>query len=585
MSAFFLSINRDGSPFQSIIADNMMQAIDHFGHDQKNLIVKDNYALGYQSLWTVPEEVDERQPIYDQKSQSWFMLHGRIDNRAKLFKQLEQPASNLISDAVLFHRYYLKFGIEQMDQIIGSFACVIFYPETSQVVALRDSMGSRNLIYKITEQHIHIATYEMALVAHPSIDYRFNHSRIGRIIARLLEDRLSCVIDGLSVLPPSMALNIVDQEEPELAQFYTVDPTRRVLLENDQAYGIEFKRLLNQAVVRRARTIGKIGSMLSGGFDSVPITTLMAKNLGEHQLTAFSWVFERHPESDERLYSEAVCQRYCINQVMVNCDDALPKFDGVHGDLLYGYTDAVLYELFRARRWRSLIREAKYLYSQSESFFVWLKRYVLAPLKIVKRLLLKRRLNSKPFHPALQNWVLDTLSNQTNELAHLSKKALRPLGYELIFGSFPGEDIAFGRHLDAQYGLERRYPFRDRDLCEFMAAIPRDQLKRSAITRPIVRNAFANELPEHFLARTNKTSFYPVIIAGIKDKKHYLEWFSSDSSSWSFYVKKCYFSDVEQQNNDQAMVQWQCAYYDYWKAVCYYETVKNLNFINESNNS
>jgi hypothetical protein len=39
MSAFFISINRDGSPFDPAIAQNMMKAIDHYGIDDRHLVI------------------------------------------------------------------------------------------------------------------------------------------------------------------------------------------------------------------------------------------------------------------------------------------------------------------------------------------------------------------------------------------------------------------------------------------------------------------------------------------------------------------------------------------------------------------
>jgi len=63
MSAFFFAINRNKSIFEYDVASKMMEAISVFGHDQASLVVKDHYALGYQSHWSVPEEVGECQPL------------------------------------------------------------------------------------------------------------------------------------------------------------------------------------------------------------------------------------------------------------------------------------------------------------------------------------------------------------------------------------------------------------------------------------------------------------------------------------------------------------------------------------------
>lgn len=93
MSAFFLAINRDKSEFDQTTADKMMLAIEDFGHDSHQLQVRGHVAMGYQSLWTVPEEQGERQPIVDKDTGVWCLFHGRIDNRAELFKILHTQSN------------------------------------------------------------------------------------------------------------------------------------------------------------------------------------------------------------------------------------------------------------------------------------------------------------------------------------------------------------------------------------------------------------------------------------------------------------------------------------------------------------
>ena len=628
MSAFFLAINRDKSTFEQAVAKKMMSAIDVFGHDQARLVVQDNYALGYQSHWSVPEEVGECQPLLNERQDVWSLFHGRLDNREVLIEALSGDTSlsnkrenSQLSDAWLMQLFYQQFGERRLREVVGPFAFVAFNTVNGDVFAARDGMGGRNLLYRITDQYVLIATYEMALVAHPSVEYTFNHARLARAVGRLLEDRLSSSINGITPLEPGTSIHLHgDKQQPVIEnRFYSFDASKRTVLENDQAYADQFKALLAQAVERRGRSVGSVGSMLSGGYDSVPISILAAKYLSkkEQQLTAFSWVFDRYSEVDERYYSAPVCQDFNIKQVCINCDDVWPKFDdtmyfnpvmpfvtpyielqkvalkkakdsgvkivlsGVHGDLLYGYTDSILWELIKAKRWRDACSEALHRYKKSSGIISCFKQYVLRPMPWVQTLLEKRRLKRQSQCDWLSSNMLEKLESKSSKLWSQSIKSLRPIGYQLVFGGFAGEDIAHGRHIDACYGLERRYPFRDRDLCEFMLSIPSDQLNLFSINRPLIKKAFAQEFRSELLLRNKKTSFYPVIKEGIKNDENYLKWFNSEHKYWSFYVKKCHFNTQGVEHAGIDIVKWQCGYYDYWKSVCYDQVVNKLGLNNE----
>ena len=615
MSAFFLAINRDQSPFQATVAQTMMQAIAHFGHDAEQLHVQDHFALGYQSLWTVPEEQGEQQPLYDEASGAWLLFYGRIDNRDELLTQLSLPLSTCMSDAALLLAFYLHQGEGALGQIIGPFVFVIYHSQTDKVIAARDCMGGRSLVYRITDQYILIATYELALIAHPSVEYRFNHARIARMLARLMSDKLESTIAGVTPLQPGELLSMATTDtQAHKTVFYRPDPARRIRLKSNQDYAAEFKRLLRQAVVRRMRSIGPVSAMLSGGFDSVPMSILLSQELAksEQTLTAFSWVFDRFPEADERQYSTPVCEQYNIQQICINCDDIWPQLDehthvdpvmpvsipyseyqqvtlqqaqergirtvmtGIHGDLLYGYIQPVLIELLKAGRIKDAIAEFRRLWFDVVSPSYLIKHFIIAQLPFMSHWLERRRLKQTLASDCLQDDINALLYNETNCLWKTSQKALRPAWYQVVFSGFAGEDMAFGRHLEAKYAVERRYPFRDRDLCEFMAAVPSEQLHFNSTPRPIVRRAFDNELSDDLKARTIKTDFSSVISAGVAKDPKWRVWFDSEPANWHFYVKKCYFGDNKLRTRGMDIVQWQCGYYDYWKSVCYNQTIDEL---------
>jgi len=504
----------------------MMRQLDRFGDDSKNLIVKDHYAMGYQSHWSVPEEIGEQQPL-DLGDQRWFFFYGRVDNRQQLFNDLELRAVRAVSDAQLVSKYFTAFGEQGLENIIGPFVLVEFDSSRNSVFMARDAMGARYLVYRQTEKFILISTYEMALVAHGSFGYEINEEKAARYLLNEMENVPSSLIVGVKPLNPGMRLRI-DSQQSKLKRYYKYSAKTRIKLDSDKDYAQEFRRLLEQAVQRRLRSTGHIGSMLSGGLDSVPMTILAADQClqSKQVLIAFSWVFDKYPNLDERSYSSPICQAQNIEQVMVNCDELWPGFDetmdlnpiipfgipfseyqeetlrqaknygittmltGIHGDLLYEYTQEVLYELAQDGKVGLAVSEFARLWAGAKSKVQFIKQYLLRPLTVTKKVSERRRLNRRFSTEILTDQIAAKLQQREHWLKQESQNALRPQQWQVVLDGFAGDDAVHGRYLDAKHGVERRYPFRDRDLCEFMLAIPSQQLYFDLIKRPIVKNQF-----------------------------------------------------------------------------------------------
>ncbi len=605
MSAFFFALNRDGSKFSPIVAEAMMAQIDDFGHDSKQLIVRDNFAIGYQARWTTKEELGEQQPIL-LDDHSWLMFLGRIDNRHYLLERLRLKPDLEISDAELVARYLKRHSVDQLNEFVGPFVLVVFDQQTQSVLAARDPMGGRYLVAAVSEQRILLATYEMALVAHPSVDYSFNEEKIAAGIARQQETKSLSLVRGLEPLEPGEALEISNNGK-RVFRFYRPRVVPNMGDNTDQQYAQEFRRLLNQAVARRLRGIGDVATMLSGGLDSVPIaiaaSQLSAVQEQHHQ--ALSWVFEQYSDADERQYSKPVCEQFAIRQHLICCDEVWPKFDkdthlnpvfpfstpyseyqqetfrvakqqgishiltGIHGDMLYGHGESVVYELLQQGQIRQAIKLFMLYWRHTSNRRVLIKNTLLKPIPWLRRLLDQQRMRRYQAPAWLQADIAEQLRLRPHPLYQESQSRVRPLQWQNLFGGFAGNDMALGRTMEAKYQIDRRYPLRDRDLCEFMASVPSTQLISGMIHRPIVLNAYANELPENIRKRNDKTGFNSAISASIAADVEAQRWFKQTDAAWKKYVKDCDLDSWHSADSATSVLQWQCAYYNFWRATCY----------------
>lgn len=614
MSAFFIWLEFSDQPIEASIAKGMHKKLAAFGGDSQNLFLSNQLAISSHQRWVTDEDIGSDQPLCNQKKTQWFVFDGRIDNRCHLITELQatgglnEPIEKAISDADLLFEFLLCCGQARLPEVVGPFSFALFDLERKELLAARDAMGGRYLVFLQTEQRLIIANTEVAFFAYPAIGHKLNRSKVSSWLVNHQEGQHTACLQGLFVLNPGEKIQWMNSASGNLHRttFYRTNPERRVRLNNDQEYAHEFRRLLDQAVARRLRSRGKVGAMLSGGMDSVPMTISAALSADKPDLIAYSWVFNDSPSMDERHYSQPVCHKFGINQQLVECDNLWPQFDqdthnnplfpfalpyvefqqhtfrlaaeqgvtvmlsGLQGDLLYETQNRQALEMIQQFKMTSAFAELRFhKHNSNLSWWNALKRYLLAPMMPVQDWLEKRKIN-KPFKSGLLNPErAQELKYEPHWLYKESKQALRPLQYRIVLDGFAGEDAMLGRHMENKYSLERRYPFRDRDLCEFMLSIPTEQLAKLGVSRPIVKRAYRQEFTDELASRNDKTQFVDSLLKGIEKDNKLSENLNSKPLFWQEYVKECYFEGENTTDVAKKVVKWRCAYYNFWYRVWY----------------
>ena len=102
---------------------------------------------------------------------------------------------------------------------------------------------------------------------------------------------------------------------------------------------------------------------------------------------------------------------------------------------------------------------------------------------------------------------------------------------------------------------ETRYPFLDRDLLEFLFAIPREQLVRPGQRRSLMRRSLAGIVPDALLNRRRKAYVARAPLTSISGDASDLIHISSQMATTRLgFVDAGAFSDVIQRARDGQMV-------------------------------
>lgn len=515
----------------------------------------------------------ENSPLKVEEGRRYVLaFDGRLDERRHLWSALGMPAPLAeTADAALALAALEAWGLGAgggeagareagrqgaLERLAGSFALIVFDRRNRSLTLARDPLGGRGLAFAEAGDLFLVATEEAALAQDRGVDRTLDDVRLAQYFScsELVGGRT--FFRGVRQVEPGTAVEAVRRDrrrELRSWSFWRPEPVDlpRPLSRREAAERL--RSALFAAVGRRLEGCERSGVMLSGGLDSTPLAAITAQ-LGKPAV-ALSWTFDEHPSCDERQYFTGLRRQLGLQAVEVGCDDAWPLrglgegaaggwplhpatpeqnayrlfhqraydaaaragvrvvLSGMGGDQLYGGHDRWLWDLVRRGRLGEAVREA----------VVALRR---APggapgLLGVARGLCPRRVSgwlkgiglSGQGAPWLTAEARDLLEGQ--HFLPAAEALPRPSQARRILDPLNAHGLAVERSYAARYGIEVRYPFRDRQLVELMLSLETRHLHSSRRSRPVLRQAFAGDLPREILEREGKTTFEPVFRRGL----------------------------------------------------------------------
>ena len=433
----------DARPVDRVDLERMIETLAHRGSDGSGVWNDNSVGLGHQMLWTTPESLHERLPLA--KGGLTITADARIDNRDGLISLLGFPPSisKTISDSELILAAYERWDEHCPEKLLGDFAFAIWDSHKQQLFCARDHFGVKPFYYYSTAKLVIFATEIKALLCLPEVPRLLNETKIADHLTSTDIDKEITFYRGILRLPPAHSIR-VGREGIRVQSYWSLDPSRELIMRSDAEYAEAFRELFTEAVRCRLRSAFPLGSMLSGGLDSSSVTcvarNLLAQSPGS-PLHTFSAVFDEVTQCDERSFIEAVLAENNLESHYFHADQFSPLTDldrvlwhldevssagnlylnwclydaaqkkgvrivleGFDGDTTVSHGAGYLIELARARRWITLSREARGYARHFNQLDPWkifwqhFERYGLNPRvrqslsfgKRVKRALLRR---------------------------------------------------------------------------------------------------------------------------------------------------------------------------------------------------
>jgi asparagine synthase (glutamine-hydrolysing) len=602
MSAIALILNRDGKPVESGYIETLIARMKHRGVDGADSWQHKHYALGQQNFLVNTEDVVCPLAVKVADGTICIAFDGRLDNRDDLIRAIN-VGPEIYSDAELVIKAYRHWGIQCFMHLRGSFALILVDTSAFKVLLYRNHLGSRELYYHISAQHVLAATEPAAILSHSAVRGDTDDLWITNYFANFLPATHHTVFVDIQQLLPGECL----LWQPDKVSVFREQPLigrKQFRFGNDKEYAEHYRGLLQQAVSRVCRSSGSVGIMLSGGMDSVPAAYFARDYLASsnQQLTAYSWSLQQFPDADESATIEAICKHASLDLVMVPGDHCWPLSNPGHwplspntpvsnafqrlkdcvyvaaaqnqckvllnaavGDLLYPGSSYWLVEALWDGQWRLFLTEF-YQHLHHLGFSGVYKDNAC-------RLIIKRIIGWQARAKKQPLWLTDEAKSIYRPCLDWPPEAStypRPDHYCSMMGMNLAGMSTSVNYFTNPLGIELCDPYLDWDLADFMLSIPSYRCYRRGNCKLIARNALKGIMLERVRVQSkqgNLTSFY---MYGIFSKSR--SWISkllmAHDAEWSRYVDKAWIEKALVKTNPSeidVLVIWQCVSYEMWR--------------------
>jgi asparagine synthase (glutamine-hydrolysing) len=501
---------------------------------------RDGFAVVYRSSEPITLEPREKR-----SSASLVVWDGRLDNRSELLDELRGLHAQS-SDAEIAAAAYERWQTAAFRRLLGDWAIAAWDSHDHALVLAKDFIGTRPLFYQLTPNGVKWSSALEWLVEDERSPLDLNLEYAAGWLSFFPAADLTPYRSIHSV--PASHFVRFEVGKATLHKYWDFSPDTEARCASDGEYDDRFRALLAQSVQRRLRGQGPILAELSGGMDSSAVVC-MADGLESNgtrdtrQLDTISYFDDSEPNWNERPYFAKVEEKRGRTGFHVALDT------GEDLDTVFALNERVATpaecakQSRRNRKIKELVDSKGYVAVLSGTGGDEFTGGVPTPKPELADLLatasvpaLSRQLiawaisQRRPWTHVLFDAVsifLPPLWTNASETRHAPpwltpefvsrhREALNGYARRVhLFGPRPSfqENLSTldvvrrqlaCSHSTSRSTLEKRYPYLDRDLLEFLFAVPRRQLVQPGRRRAMMRRALAGIVPDEILNRKRK---------------------------------------------------------------------------------
>jgi asparagine synthase (glutamine-hydrolysing) len=486
---------------------------------------------------------------------------ARLDNRDELGAMLglSRDALAATSDATLLCRTVTRWGEAGLARVLGAFAFAIWDEKERRLTLGRDCIGQRALFYHVGIGWAAFATSLNNLFAMPGVPRTIDDVAVANFtVYNLLTSPERTLYQGIARVP-SRTVVAIDGNGTRQWQYWRPDPGAAANCRSEDDYVARARELFDAAVRRSTKRLRRFAISASGGLDSSALVATVARIAGPEAITCYTQVPPKDFDAPlpRTLYLEEAPKVAALARMYPGMELKQVSTEGIHATdrdwtAYFACTGMPAFGPIRFNNSGPLldaVSDDGHQILLHGSFgnhgMSWEGPYALSALlqrgrlaRFVREVAAQRRARGVPLSsilrravavpsipPRVRQWYtrlngrdpFDTTRRGALNAQFVADAGLRetwrdhgfaPLGHFERNGNAHRErwNFDFNQHgrdgraqLPEWRGLELRDPYADRDLAEFLVAVPEPLFNQRGVHRAFARRVFADRLPPDIL--------------------------------------------------------------------------------------
>ncbi len=268
----------------------------HRGPDGESLWLGGEVALGMRRL-AIVDLPGGTQPLRNESGDIYAVFNGEIYNHTALRADLSSRGHWFRSrtDGEVIPHLYEEWGPEFAARLNGIFAIALWDARSRTMVLARDQLGVKPLYMHRSGSDLRFASEIKALLQDPAVPRQLDRTALDQHLTYRFTPAPRTLLAGVEKLEPATALVWRDGSVRKQCYWRPDAAIRDDISFAEAADGLRVR--LRAAVHRQMMSDRPIGAMLSGGVDSAAIVALMAEK--SSQVKTFTVGFEGGGDADE----------------------------------------------------------------------------------------------------------------------------------------------------------------------------------------------------------------------------------------------------------------------------------------------
>ena len=263
-------------------ARHMAAALAHRGPDEHAAFLSADArcAIAFHRL-AVIDPAGSHQPMSSADGNLTVAFNGEIYNYRQLRVELARDGAAFVTagDTEVLLHLYARCGAAMVDRLDGMFALALYDARAGSLILARDRLGQKPLWYAELSDRLVFASEAPALLRHAGVSRDVDRAAVCLYVTMGYVPQPGSIWQALRKIPP--ACRLVADSRGRAPEAYWRPPA--LSLPAGHAERVEVVRdAVTAAVEARMHADVPLGALLSGGLDSAIIVGLMARAAGGH---------------------------------------------------------------------------------------------------------------------------------------------------------------------------------------------------------------------------------------------------------------------------------------------------------------